>query len=116
MPEVAHGGGNPDNSIAGVIDSGSGNLASRQIRDATGGNEVLVVDISSSPYDFHLMDDATNNDAQDAHSSTSGHGNSLPTLDIDDEARNTGSGKVANGADTFAATGGRAVRRIIFIG
>lgn len=60
-----------DNSIASVLDSGSGNLASRTlVETGSGANQVVVQDITSSPYDLRLVDDATNNDAQNAGATT----------------------------------------------
>lgn len=58
-----------DNSIAGVVDtdsSSNANLASRTVTfgSTAGGNEVIFQ--SSSPVDLRLVNDATNNDAQDS--------------------------------------------------
>lgn len=66
-------------------DSGAvGCLTSRTLRDATaGGDEVLVQDITgSAPFDLTLIDDDTNNDAQEMHTAGSGAGMSMPTTDI----------------------------------
>ncbi len=72
-----------DNSIVAVLDAGGTNLASRTLRDATaGGNEVLVQDITTAPYDLTLIDDATNNDAQDVHTVDTVHGLTIPSTDI----------------------------------
>lgn len=72
-----------DNSIASRDSGGTGNLASRTLRDATtGGDEVLVVDITTAPYDLTLIDDATNNDAQDAHTTATAEGLTILSTDI----------------------------------
>ncbi len=64
-------------------DAGGDNLASRTLREATsGGDEVLVVDITTAPYDLTLVDDATNNDAQDVHTHDSDHGLTIISTDI----------------------------------
>jgi len=79
-----------DNSIANVIDSGSNNYASYTARESSsGGNEVLFEDITTSPYDLRLIDDA-NNDAQDIHDPSGSepiHGMSIPATDIIGTAR-----------------------------
>ena len=72
-----------DNSIATVRDTGSGNLASRVINESTGGgDEIIVVDKTSLPYDLTLVDDGSNNDAQDAHTTDTVHGITIPSTDI----------------------------------
>lgn len=72
-----------DNSIAGILDTGSNNLASRTLRDATaGGDEILVQDITTAPFDLRLIDDTTNNDAQDVHATATAHGLTIPATDI----------------------------------
>ncbi len=77
-----------DNSIATVRDTGSGNLASRAINESTlGGDEIIVVDKTSLPYDLRLVNDATNNDAQDAHTTDTVHGITIPSTDIRAETR-----------------------------
>jgi len=76
-------------------------LESRTIRTATAGGDEVLVNSLSGTFDLLLIDDAVNNDAQDAHSNTSGAGLSLPTLDITAQTRNRGSGKVDIGADAF---------------
>lgn len=99
-----------DNSIASRDGGGTGNLASRTIRTSTsGGDELLVVNITDDTQDLHLVDDATNNDAQDAHSDTAEEGLTLPTLDIDDETRDTASNKIDIGADAFPASGAQTI-------
>lgn len=121
--EVDNGSGNTitwsiDNCIANdasitARDSGAvGALATRTATDSTSpgaGDWVMFNDTTGAGVgliDLHLQDDVTNNDAQDAHSNTSGAGLNLPTLDIDDETRDTASGKVDIGADAFPAAGG----------
>ncbi len=72
-----------DNSIATVQDTGTGTLASRVINESTGGgNEIIVVDKTSLPYDLTLVDDATNNDAQDAHTTDTAHSVTILSTDI----------------------------------
>ncbi len=72
-----------DNSIATQDGGGTGNLANRTLREATaGGDEVLVVDITTAPYDLTLVDDSTNNDAQDAHTTATAEGLTIPSTDI----------------------------------
>lgn len=97
-----------DNTIAGLDGGAVGALASRTITDSAApgaGDWVMVNDVTSSPYDLTLQDDATNNDAQDAHSNTTGAGLTLPTLDIEGDTRDTASGKVDIGVDAFPAAG-----------
>ena len=82
-------------------------LEDRILREATvSGNEVLLVEIDTSLFNLTLVDDATNNDAQDAHSNTSGVGMTLPTLDIAGTTRDRASGKIDIGAFAFAASAG----------
>ncbi len=85
-----------DNSIAGRIDTGGNNLANRVIRDSTaGGDEVLVNDISdSAPFDLSLIDDSTNNDAQERHNDSEAHGLTITNNDIDGTSRNSGGSPV----------------------
>jgi len=74
-----------DGSITNRIDTGSNNLTSHNITDdntkSSDGDWVIVEDITSSPYDLRLQDN-TYNEAQDAHTVTSGSGMNIPTDDI----------------------------------
>ena len=77
-----------DNSIATVLDTGGSNFASRTLNESTqGGNEVIVVDKTTAPYDLRLVDDATNNDAQDAHTDDEAHGLTILAEDIANTSR-----------------------------
>ena len=72
-----------DASLTTQDSGGTGNLASRTLRDSTaGGNEVLVQDITTAPFDLRLIDDSTNNDAQDAHTTDTAEGLTIPSTDI----------------------------------
>ena len=75
-----------DASIAAVIafaGSGANNLASRILLESDGGGlDVLVKDITTEPYDLRLVDDSTNNDAQDVHTHDMDHGVTIPSTDI----------------------------------
>lgn len=73
-----------DNSIAGVDGSGSGNLASRTATDNTSpgaGDWIIFEDVTSSPYDLRLVDNAEN-DAQDAHAVATAESLTIPGTDI----------------------------------
>ncbi|KKM78646.1 hypothetical protein LCGC14_1357860 [marine sediment metagenome] len=81
-----------DNSIASRDAGGAGNLASRTIRDSTGGgNEVIVNDITgvvgTDKMDLALTDDEINNDAQDAHTTDTAESQTIPSTDIDGTSR-----------------------------
>lgn len=90
-----------DNSIATEDGGGVGNLANRAIRTSTaGGDEVLVVNLTDGTQNLLLVDDAVNNDAQDAHSATSAEGLTLPILDIEDDVRNRAAEQIDIGADS----------------
>lgn len=73
-----------DGSIATETDGGTGNLASRTATDNTspgGGDWVIFEDITSTPYDLRIVDNAEN-DAQDMHSTAVAHGLTIPSTDI----------------------------------
>lgn len=63
------------------------------------GDFVIFTDITTSPFNLLLQDNADDNDAQDAHSALSGAGLTLPILDITDEIRDRGPNTVDIGAD-----------------
>lgn len=72
-----------DNSISGAANSGTGNLASRTATTNTSpgtGDWVIFGDISSA-IDLRIIDNAEN-DAQDAHSTATAHGLTIPATDI----------------------------------
>ncbi len=74
-----------DNSIAAsfLLDFGGDNFPSRTLADVTaGGDEILVIDDDTAPYDLRLLDDDTNNDAQDAHTTDTDSGMTIPSTDI----------------------------------
>lgn len=73
-----------DASIDSRDTGASGCLTNRTLRDSSsGGDEVLITDYSGSvPWDVSLVDDSTNNDAQEMHTSSSGAGLSVPLTDI----------------------------------
>lgn len=73
-----------DGSIATETDGGTGNLASRTATDNTspgGGDWVIFEDITTTPYDLRIVDNAEN-DAQDMHSTAVAHGLTIPSTDI----------------------------------
>ena len=76
-----------DNSIAGVVDNGTGNLASRTLADTDqgSGSYVIVGETANGSQDFRLTDlgNAKNN-AQDAHTASTGPNSSLsmPSTDL----------------------------------
>jgi hypothetical protein len=73
-----------DGSIATDTDGGTGNLASRTATDSASpgaGDWVVFEDITSVPYDLRLQDNAEN-DAQDAHTTATAHGLTIPSTDI----------------------------------
>ena len=73
-----------DNTISANTDGGTGNLASRTATDNTspgGGDWVIFEDISSAPYDLRIVDNAED-DAQDAHTTATAHGLTIPSTDI----------------------------------
>ena len=73
-----------DNSIANVIDNGTGNFASRTPTDSDtpgAGNWIIFENITTEPYNLSLKDNAEN-DAQDAHANALAHGLTIPALDI----------------------------------
>ncbi len=74
-----------DNSIAGVLSSGTGNLASRTQTDSSSpgaGDWVIFNDITTYPYDLRLKDHATENDAKNMHAVATAHGLTIPANDI----------------------------------
>lgn len=82
-----------DNSIAGVVDSGTGNLANRTLEDSDqgSGNYVIVENNTTyADYDFRLQDlgNAKNN-AQDMHSTSTAPnaGLSMPSIDVVETSR-----------------------------
>lgn len=81
-----------DGSIA-VQDSGAvGSLGSRSSTDNASpgaGDWVIFEDITSSPYDLRLQDNATDNDAQEMHTASSGAGMSMPATDIAGNTRSS---------------------------
>ncbi len=84
-----------DNSISGVADAGGNNVPTVTIRESTsGGAEMLVVDISSAPFDLTLVDDSDNNDAQDDHTDEVVHGLTIPPTDIVGTSRSSGGSPV----------------------
>ena len=78
-----------DGSIATYDDgSGVGNLGNRTLNTATGGgDEVIITTNGGTTYgwydvDCRLVDDVTNNDAQEAHSVLVAEGLTLPVYDL----------------------------------
>ncbi len=80
-----------DNSIAGIVDTSEGtNFASRAISETTaGGDEIMVQEKDTAPYDLTLRDDSTNNDAQEVHTDSEAEGLTIPTTDIAGTTRNS---------------------------
>lgn len=93
-----------DNSIASRDVGGTGNLPNRT-PTADGspgvGDFVIWINITDDTQDLHLQDNPIDNDAQDADSTLSAEGLTLPILDIDDEIRDRASNKIDIGADAF---------------
>lgn len=68
------------------------------------GDFVIFMDITgAAPLDLLLVDNATDNDAQDAHSNTIGAGLTLPILDITADTRERGANEIDMGADSIPA-------------
>ncbi len=88
-----------DNSLATVDSGGTDNLASAAINESTGGgDEIIVVDITSAPFDLTLVIDETNNDAQTRHRTLTIENLTIPTVDIAGTTRVSG-GSPAQGDD-----------------
>ena len=65
--------------------TGSGNLQERGVTDTASpgaGNWVIFRDKTTAPYDLRLLDNATDNDAQDMHTSGTGGDLTMVTADI----------------------------------
>jgi len=105
-----------DNSIAGVVTNGAGNLASRTLADTDqgSGNYVIVNETALGSEDFRLIDlgNAKNN-AQDAHAVATGpnSGLAMPSADLVGTSRpqNTnydiGAFEIAGEATVYDETG-----------
>ena len=102
-----------DTSISGLDASAVGAVESETVAYGSGTTEVIFTS-ETAPVNLLLIDDATNNVAQNAHSitTTARSGQALPTLDITGQTRDTASNKVDIGADAFpvAAAGGPVLR------
>ncbi len=71
-----------------IADTGANNFTNRAINEATaGGDEIIVVEKDTLPHDLTLVDDATNNDAQDVHTDDEAHGLTIPSTDIANTTR-----------------------------
>ena len=80
-----------DASITALADDegGTTNLESVTVRESTGGSpEVILVEIDIEPFDLRLVDDDTNNDAQNFHSDSEVFGLTIPANDIVGTSRN----------------------------
>lgn len=75
-----------DGSIGSTgVTNNTGNQNNRTPTDSSSpgaGNWIIFEDITTSPYDFRLKDNSASNAAQDAHSSGTGEGLSIPSTDI----------------------------------
>lgn len=65
------------------------------------GDFVIFRDITTAVIDLRLVNNTTDNDAQDAHSATSGAGMTLPILDIEKDIRERGTNEIDIGADSI---------------
>ena len=103
-----------DTSISTEDAGAVGALESRTSTDTASpgaGDWVIFTDDTTSPYDFTLQDNATDNDAQEAHSSSTGAGLTIPSEDILDGTRDAAYDmgahevSVAGGVFTYQSSG-----------
>lgn len=93
-----------DGSITGRDPGAVGAIQNRIVTDNGSpgvGDFVIFEDITTTPFDLLLQDNSVDNDAQDAHSATSGAGRTLPILDIAGDIRERGANEIDVGADSI---------------
>jgi hypothetical protein len=107
-----------DGSIAAETDGGTGNLASRTATDNTSpgaGDWVIFEDITTSPFDFRLVNNAEN-DAQDMHAVATAHGLTIPATDIIGTARPQATNYDCGAFEIAVVVGGGKPRDLLLLG